>query len=296
MPSALDRIIDGASDPEVSTSNLLRRALATAHRLRADPVKDWAQRELSGYDGVNEVDLPTYRRLRAAGVKAHWTGPFGASATTVLTELDAPEDFFEPWFRISFRQPVPELESYSTSEGEVGLPWPAVALVRWNELISENRAVHVGGHVLFSAQMIVPKSTLTGVLEAVRTEVMNLALELQSAADSAGEPGGPTVKDDPMVEHAVSTFITNIYGGAPTLAQGTRVSQTVTVHAGDIVTLTQAAKDVGLCEEDVSTYVEAVLAARNDPDKSKLSSFVDKVRGGTIALGSGIAGDCPGFG
>ncbi|KRD36822.1 hypothetical protein ASE27_10220 [Oerskovia sp. Root918] len=291
MATALDRIIDGASDPSVSTSDLLRRTLAAAHRVRADEVKGWAERELSGYDGIEEEELPTYRRGLDTAVKANWAGPFNSSVTTSLTPLDKPDDWFSPWFRVVFRQPVSELESYADVAGELGLPWPVVALSRWNEMIDAGRAVHVDGMRLYTAETKVAKQAVVGVLDAVRTEVMKFALDLQSAADTAGEPGGPTVEDNPKVEGAVTNFYMNVYGGAPTIAQGASVTQTVTVNVGDIGSLARAAESLGLAGGDVTEYVEAVLEARNDPDKSKLREFAERVGRGVVTVGNGIVGN-----
>lgn len=289
MASALDRIIDGASDPSVTTSDLLRRALVTAHRLRTSELQDWAQRELSGYDAAAE--LPVYRRARPAGVEAQWSGAFNYCATTVLQPTDMPEDAFAPFFQTAFRESVAQLELLHGTDEELGRPWTTDALVRWNELIDAGQAASMGDAYLFSARTMMPSHAIAGVIDSIRTQVMCLALELQAADGDAGEAGGPTVEDDSGVERAVTTFITNVFGGAPTIAQGSAVTQAVTVNAGDIVSLSRAAGSIGLVADDVSEYVAAVLDARNDPDKGKLRVFVEKVRSGALALGNGVIGN-----
>jgi hypothetical protein len=292
MASALDRIIDGASDPSVSIANLLRSALAAAHRLGADTVREWVERELTGYDeGVERDELPVYRRGSATGVMAHWTGPFGTSANTTLLVHDVSDDAFRTWFEVPFRQPVSELEKLAASDVHPAIPWPAGVVGRWNSLAEQDKASRVDSMWLFSAQTMVEKSSIEGVLDAVRTEVLRLALNnLQDGAVLAGEAGRPTV-DDPDGQRAVTTFHTHVYGGAPTFAQGTSVTQVVTVNFGDIVSLSQAAQGLGLSNEDLSDYVDAVLAAREEPSKGKLVVFLDRVRSGAVALGSGVAGN-----
>ncbi|WP_419707980.1 hypothetical protein [Promicromonospora sp. NFX87] len=288
MASALDRIIDGASDPSVSTANLLRSALAAARRLRADTVRNWVERELAGYDANIERDeLPVYRRSTETGVEATWSGYNGA---TTLVVHDVSDDFPKAWFLLPFRQPVSELERLAASDQEIGEPWPAQLVLLWNSLAAEGKAAHVEGTSLFSARIMVQKASIVGVLDAIRTEVMKLALDLQDAAASAGEPGGPTV-EDAGVQSVITTFHNHIYGGSPTIAQGANVTQTVTVNAGDLASLSKAAQDLGLGNEDLSAYVAAVLAAREEPSKGKLVAFVDKVRSGAVTLAGGVAGN-----
>lgn len=121
-----------------------------------------------------------------------------------------------------------------------------------------------------------------GVVDSVRTEIMQLALDLQVTADTAGEPGGPTV-NDPEVAQVVNTFITNVYGGSAHVAQALTVEQTVVI-TGDVGSLTRAARTLGLDGTDLTDYVEAALAARSEPDRRSLSKFL-KVRDGAVALG-----------
>lgn len=144
MPSALDAIIDGASDPSLRTTDLLRRTIVAATRVRATSVRAWAEKELAGYDGAEVDDLPVYRRPQKTNSKAIWAGPLGSSATNYLSYHDAPEESLAPLFEVTFRQRVAELESFSESshDGELMIPWPAFALSRWNDLIARNAAVH----------------------------------------------------------------------------------------------------------------------------------------------------------
>lgn len=207
-----------------------------------------------------------------------------------MQRIDAPrEEPFPQLFEMSFRQPIAELESLTAPEreGELGVPWPAFAISRWNELIGEGRATHIDGMGLFSVQTMLPREAVIRVLDAVRTESLQLALDPQDASDAAGEPGGPTVAD-PQVQRAVNNFITNVYGGTPNIAQGGVVDQRV-VQVGDIASLSNAARALGLEDDDLSEYVDATLAARHDPERSKLQAFTKKVRAGAIAFSGGIS-------
>ncbi|QHC08059.1 hypothetical protein GRF56_11865 [Aeromonas veronii] len=62
MPALIPELIAMASDPAVTTSDLLRRALVAAHRLKLPEWIDWITHELQGYP--EGVALPQYRRLQ----------------------------------------------------------------------------------------------------------------------------------------------------------------------------------------------------------------------------------------
>lgn len=59
VQSLLDQIIDGASDDNMNTVNLLRKVQIAATRVGADDVSSWTRQELAGYGA--EAELPAYR-------------------------------------------------------------------------------------------------------------------------------------------------------------------------------------------------------------------------------------------
>lgn len=287
MSTALDAVIDGASDSSVRITDLLRRTITIAHRLGAPELQAWARRELSGYADRDGTELPVYRREQVMHAQAVLTGPMGASATMNWTILEAPEKWIEDLFRVEFRQPVAELISMLEQEGEMGRPWPAAAMARWSSLAAEGKAVTIAMMALYSVKTVVQRQSIEAVLDAVRTELLQLALDLQSVAQDAGEAGGTTV-DDPHVAAVVNQFFNNIHGGSATIVQGQDVEATV-VQVGDVASLAKAATGLGLDQQQVAEYVATVLEAREDPEQTKLQKFAGGVRGGAIALAGGIA-------
>lgn len=285
MSTKLDEIIDGSSDSTVRITDLLRRTIVLAHRLQAPALRSWAERELSGYEDEALDDLPLYRRTTSAA-KLKWNGPMGSMHTQIVTTVDAPDEF-APLFDVRMREPLSQLEAQLQSEGDLGIPWPAAALIRWNNLAAQGKALSISYMVIHGAHTIVQRSLVEGLLDAVRTQLLTLALDLQEAGGDVGETGGATAAD-PKVESAVTTFITNVYGPGATVAQGERVRQTV-VQLGDLAALTKAASEVGLDGEAAGDFIAAVLEARSDPKRSKLQRFVTAVRSGAVSLSGGVA-------
>lgn len=283
MTTTLDAIIDAASDPAVRLADLLRRTIVLAHRLQAPVLREWAHRELSGYGSAERDDLPLYRRTTSVA-EVVWSGPMGSSEKRLVSPLDAPPEF-SALFEVRVLQAVSELETLVQSENDLGFPWPALALVRWNDLAEEGAALRFQFMHVYNAKTIVQRTIIDGVLDAVRTRLLTLALDLQTAAGNAGESGGVTAKD-PRVGSVVNQFITNIYGEGATVAQGAQVHQTVTY--GDVRTLTEAAAQVGLSKEGLAEFVAAVLEARSEPKRTNLQRFLGAVRSGGVSLAGGI--------
>lgn len=59
MPALVPELVNMAIDPNVSTADLLRRALVVAHRLAVPDIVEWITSELNGYEG----EVPDYRCL-----------------------------------------------------------------------------------------------------------------------------------------------------------------------------------------------------------------------------------------
>ena len=59
MPALVPELVNMASDPNVSTADLLRRALVVARRLAVPDIVEWITSELNGYEG----EVPNYRCL-----------------------------------------------------------------------------------------------------------------------------------------------------------------------------------------------------------------------------------------
>ena len=64
MSSLIEELQRDALDSSVQVADLLRKALVVATKLKLDEFRQWAERELEGYD---KVDLPSYREFYGPG-------------------------------------------------------------------------------------------------------------------------------------------------------------------------------------------------------------------------------------
>lgn len=282
----LDDIIDGASADGVSTTNLLRKVQTIAHRIGASDLREWVKAELNGYE--DDAALPTYRGPYDALVTAVWSGPFNSSATSTLPSAGTPAHF-EPLFRLSFRQPLPELEALSSQSKELSQPWNGYAIGEYNRLIASNQVPRFEMMGLYSARRVITPALLKGISESIRTRALELALDLQEANPQAGEVNGPT-RDDPAIDQALTVNITHIYGDGANVAQGTGITQTSKVSKGDLSGLVRAVQDLVNDPEKAREAVAIITSDETEPEKrSKLQRLGTALGSGATTLAGGVA-------
>jgi hypothetical protein len=291
----LSEIIDAAAADVVPVATLLRQVKVVASRMGTVELKHWVNRELSGYDST--VDLPAYRGPYPAEVIGEFSGPFGSKQALAIPQLGLPEDMRGGWaFQIAFMEPVAGLEKLTKAEangerGNLQIPWDADMVAYINYLSRRGEAHLLRDHGLVCAYRRVSTQQITAVLDAVRTRVLNLALDLEKVAPSAGDPGD----DTSLNKEQVQTIVTNnIYGDGNNLSVGSpgSVQSSNIVKKGDLASLRTAVAATGLPEEDVAAVLDAVQtdesearAAGATPAPGQRTQSVL----GRLALGAGNA-------
>jgi len=147
-----------ASDPNVSTADLLRRALVVARRLAVPELVEWISSELNGY----QADVPDYRKLRGT-LKAH--NPIRGYVPLLLSSARETAALSVA----HLRQAVPELERLA--EGANGLFAsldPALERRLMDSMEYPMRPV-----------LSLSETQVHGAIEVVRTRVLEWALDLE---------------------------------------------------------------------------------------------------------------------
>lgn len=284
----LDDIIDGASSDAVTTTNLLRKVQTLAHRVDAATLRAWARAELDGYASGDL--LPAYRGPFDASVQGVWSGPMGASARVGVSSIGVPDEL-SSLFKMDFRQGLAEIEQLSASGSDLSSPWDPYGVGRYNELIAAGVVPHMQWMSLASASRVVTPALLRGIVESVRTQALELALDLQAANASAGEVGGPT-RQDPAVDRAVVMNINHIYGDGANVAQGSGITQTSTVTKGDVAGLAAALSKLLTDPKVIGEAIAIITGDDPEPEKrTKLQKVGDVIRRGSVSLAGGIASD-----
>jgi len=215
----LRQIQDEAVDHNVPVSTLLRRALVLARRLGYAPLAEWAQRELDGYP--DDADLPDYRAWRAAHVVGDFSGPMGSTIRgQALPSAVVDEQFRRVLFGFQLPDGIARYQSLiETADNSLSLPWD-------QNVVAKYQFDFIQGWALISARRSVTIAELEQLLDAVRTRLLNFALEIESSAPEAGEapPGAPAVP----VETVATAFEVHIHGDHNVVAAAGRdVQQSV---------------------------------------------------------------------
>lgn len=252
--TALEDLIDGASGDAVPVATLLRKVKVVASRLGSVALEEWVDHELTGYPPG--AGLPDYRGPFHAEVKGHFGGPAGSGLRNApVPPVGFPKDFREgALFNIEFGQPIAELERLAQADAPLSADWPADAVAYTNTLAAQSKVQLYEYMGLQQAWRVISPTQLTGIVDTVRTRILNLALSLEAIEPKAGERDAPAA--DPAQVHQV---VTNVYGGSPNIAvASSHFKQEVTLPVGDRAALFDQLRELGASDDDIRE-LEAAL-------------------------------------
>ncbi len=165
-PSLVLELQHEAMNPNVRVADLLRKSLVVAAKLGIGDFSAWAQQELAGY--LHTEQTPTYRRVRGE-LRAH--NPYHGWIPVILHD----EELREKLESRDAGQAIGELEDLYHSPGKsntLQMPLPQDWLL---QLFGQTREFRLG----MIPTLLLGKSTIRGILDAVRNEVLRWSLELE---------------------------------------------------------------------------------------------------------------------
>ncbi|WP_034160374.1 AbiTii domain-containing protein [Sphingomonas sp. ERG5] len=270
-------IVDGAIDDNVKLATLLRKLLIVGERLQNDELKTWVLHELNGYDGDDQ--LPPYRQMNisAKGVFVSIVGQMNdqpLQASVMQKE--------HQWWATSasLLGTIASLETLVVGEpnGRVMLEWPADLVAFYSKKFSTDWHLN-------RAWQEIPINAVNGLLDTVRTRILQFALELQKELGDA-EPSSQAAPPE-AVNNAVQTII---YGGnniiSPTIAGNVQFIGEQTVVQGDFFSLSSALSAIGVDQTHV-TELESAISA--DKAEGADKGYGEKVKGWLAKAGTYVA-------
>jgi AbiTii len=195
-------------------------------------------------------------------------------------------------------QPVGTLEDTLRSGENSSLSFP------WNDnLVLFYRDKLTSGWQLWSAHQIVPKSSLAGIIDAVRNGVLNMALDIQS--EIGGEDEGLKEITPEMSKKVDETIVNNIYGGNVYVSSGTSTMTAATIQqqqqnivVGDWEHLEQFLKGAGITSPELKELSAAVKADGNQKLQESgsvmkwIKAAAPKVLLGGVKMGAEVGKAC----
>lgn len=161
MASIVHELQHDALDRAVSASDLLRKALVVARKLKVDELEKWLRNELEGYGPG--LEIPEYRAVR--GRVQGWNPFHGWLPVT----FESPEVGRIASTRKT-AQPVAELEALADPQaGSLVMPFSEeIGLKLMRALESDSPPVLLGS-----------RASIVAILDAVRNIILNWALKLE---------------------------------------------------------------------------------------------------------------------
>ncbi|EGR1072261.1 hypothetical protein QXB71_004047 [Vibrio cholerae] len=217
--SLLREIQNSAIDANEPIGTLLRKCKVLAARLGSSEFKRWVENELNGY--TDKEQIPEYR-IMSVGCKGYFSGGFGTSMSNAsIPSRCIPENFREGLFTSYLSQPISSIESLinDSDGGTVQEPWPADVTAHFGMNIYQ-------GMNCLQAWKVIPVNALVGILDMIRSRVLNFVLEIESEDPEAGDA---PINSQPVAEEKVQQiFHTYITGNVQNVATG---SSHVSQHA-----------------------------------------------------------------
>lgn len=209
--SLLREIQKDAVNSNVSVSDLLRKCKILAYRLGNEEFKSWVEFELNGYEFDHLV--PEYRIIYV-GSKGHFVGSFGKSFNNAdIPTHGLPEDLRKICTKASFTNPIAALESYAANDknGQLTQSWNLAILAKYgSNMYSDFNCIQ--------AWKVIPIASVIGIIDTVKTKILNFVLEIELINPEAGEA---ELNSNPIPQDQVSqVFNINISGNVQNLASG----------------------------------------------------------------------------
>lgn len=224
MTSLVLELQRDAMDPEVRVTDLLRRAVVVAVKLGIQEFQEWASGELTGY--VGDRPIPPYRRVSGT-LSAH--NPYHGWIPVIIGNTDLQR-------KLESRdagQSISELEDLYSSPGgadTLQMPLPHEWIMK---LFANSREFQLG----MVPTLLIGRSTIRGILDSVRNEVLRWSLELEKQS-ILGE--GMTFTPAERTRAAGVTYQIGTFSGVLGNVTGSHV------QVGDYATIHGSLKEAGV--------------------------------------------------
>lgn len=247
LRSLRERLLD-ESEP---LAGLLRKCLLLGAETGSDALRNWARKELNGYNADDEV--PQYRKIPSPPIAMDSFGGFTVARNQIIDRHQLPHDAGKYLSdTLPFRQPIEELEQLAAQEHlSFASPGLAYAQSTWNSRLDEFEGI-------MNLRFVVPGSRIAGVVGQIRTKLVDLVADL-----TADTPLSELPKKD-QVDAAVSHRIGDVYN--------TTIQRT---HGPVAIGAKAKASTEGLTVEDALRLLDKVQQAAADVADTQRAELLD---------------------
>lgn len=291
----LKRINESATSSSIPLGEVLRLCMRLGSLLGNEELIIWAKSEAVGYD--ENQKLPDYR-IFDTEVHADFYGPFGSGLKNTIL----PQSFIEKEHRdalcISYlKQPVAELERLATAPNKDGIlraNWSGDVIAYYQQ-----KELYTNGMVLAAAWRILTQSAITGVLETIRTRVLDFALKIEDELDiSSAAITAQGEIEKPETKRVEQIVFATIYGAENVSVgnNGNLTQNVIGVQAGDLESLKTYLSSAGLTRPILQELEKALNADSESSEQPGpatqgwLGKVMILIGKGSLSLSSNITG------
>ena len=259
--------------------------------LNNEKLTQWALYELNGYD--YKENLPEYR-IHSSEVVGHFSVPFGSGIRNAhIPKIVIEKEHRDILFTNYMMQPVAELEQLTEGDkGEALISyWPADFIVFYQ------RKEIYQGMVLSSAWRTLTKPSISGILDNIRTRILEFALRIEQELSSVSNKMSKDQKlIKPNSERILQIFNNTIYSGNVSVGNIGNISQTINKkNKGNFDQLKKYFTEIGLTETLINELKKSLnkdVSSKTLPGRNT-SNWISKVMvligKGTISLTTNTA-------
>lgn len=274
-----------ATDRRHHVSDLLRKALVVATKLKLEDFRQWVNWELHGYDDSCK-EVPEYRHLRAT-MKV--LNPFHG-----LQPFFMPPDLENTLCSIDFRAPISNaVSTLERHRGENVTPPLFPLSSEQKDFLIQNMRVPL------EPLRLVSESQIDTLIDAVRSTVLEWSLKLEEEG-IVGEGMTFSKQEKERAASSTQVHIGNFQGvlGDVSHSQVTQDLQ-MSVETGDFSTVRNCLASEGVQEDDIAELEAAIQADPQPESKGKfgpkvsewMGKMISKAASGAWNIGTGAAGN-----
>lgn len=225
-----DLVSDTADPKHHRLSAVLLRAKVLATRLKSDALLKWVRNELDGYDSAVE-EVPSYRVIYPSLLGEFW-GAFGAKTCNVpITLDDCPEEVRDYVGQFPLTGNCASIEALLDSRSETHHRHFDAGVVG---IVRQCTRIRVRNQELQSLQALFTDTEVAGVLQAIRSRLLDFLLDLEIAFPQLT---GDTLVGDAVKPADIDRLVAKHLGeGSAVVIQ----TASMEVHMGDSYEVGQA--------------------------------------------------------
>lgn len=278
--SILIEIQNDCINSKVQLSDLLRKCLYLAHKIKNENFIRWVNDELNGYKNTDEI--PEYRILNCV-VKGDFTDGYNIWKNYPIDITKFPEPVQKNYGVMRVANSVSSIEELTSHDSiMMERPWDTHIV----SLISKG----------FTHQYVMriwsesPAHLYTAILDGIKTRILQFTLEVESKISNIEDIKLSNLNDE-QKEKIAHIFNTNIYGNANVANASENFNQNLQVQSHDLIDkllselleIKKQGKDTQIID-DIIPHVESMKSVKDQTGVMTKLVEIMTIAGGSASV------------